>query len=709
MKKGYIISSQAVKLISCFLTLVLLFSLVLSVNSTAEASQETDTTIETEANDLDTYPDEYDELDIPEEIRKELDKHGISIEEFKRKLDDEFGTSYKESEEVPATPLSSIIKTYMSGKSGSKAGNINIMSGGGEIKSLTIDKWADSYDKYTNRWKVNLSIKGEGKEVTSDIVLVIDRSKSMADNNRLQNAKEAAKNFVEEVLSNNSNTRIALISYAGIKNNSEDVTIHNGFTNNINALKNSINRLSADGGTFTQAAIRQAKELLDSSTADKKQIVLLSDGQPTYSYAIKDNTKYNSHYPDGDVVETREEIEWIWIIIPIPIRVYYYEDHITAYENPANLNQSDIDYSRYRGTGNSLRQKVEDVHVRFLGGEGSSSNPYRNEYNRLYHNSGNAAISEASFAKSAGYTIYTIAFNAGNEGGRILEDIASSGKAYSASDENLSSMFDEVAGGISAAATDVKVTDILGEKFSLVSDIEVNAGNVTWDEDNKTIIWTLERISGADNAAPVTMSYVVEISEDAESGVKYPTNESAVINYKNVYDQEVEGVFPQPRVSILNIPIQKLIRGNLGDVSRKFKFEIRLDTDKIGQIYDDEFLLSHKDEEILKHLSDEDKIILKELDYGDYEVTVKVVGVVGNDEKEVQILKNDKDEYVINLQDKNIKNMKNKKIIVINEMDIGDIPTGVFLDSLPYIIILAVAIAGISILVIRKRRISIEE
>jgi hypothetical protein len=84
--------------------------LVLSVNSTAEASQETDTTIETGANDLDTYPDEYDELDIPEEIRKELDKHGISIEDFKRKLDDEFGTSYKESEEVPATPLSSIIK-----------------------------------------------------------------------------------------------------------------------------------------------------------------------------------------------------------------------------------------------------------------------------------------------------------------------------------------------------------------------------------------------------------------------------------------------------------------------------------------------------------------------------------------------------------------------------------------------------------------------
>ena len=79
MKKGYIISSQAVKLISCFLTLVLLFSLVLSVNSTAEASQETDTTIETGANDLDTYPDEYDELDIPEEIRKELDKHGISL------------------------------------------------------------------------------------------------------------------------------------------------------------------------------------------------------------------------------------------------------------------------------------------------------------------------------------------------------------------------------------------------------------------------------------------------------------------------------------------------------------------------------------------------------------------------------------------------------------------------------------------------------
>ena len=63
------------------------------------------------------------------------------------------------------------------------------------------------------------------------------------------------------------------------------------------ALLNAINGLTALGGTFTQAGIRQAGILLQGSVAEQKNIVLLSDGEPTCSYAIKNiNSNLNPNY-----------------------------------------------------------------------------------------------------------------------------------------------------------------------------------------------------------------------------------------------------------------------------------------------------------------------------------------------------------------------------------------------------------------------------
>ena len=63
--------------------------------------------------------------------------------------------------------------------------------------------------------------------------------------------------------------------------------------------------------------------------------------------------------------------------------------------------------------------------------------------------------------------------------------------------------------------------------------------SVSYDETAKTITWTIN--VPIENSKPITLSYDLELSEDAETG-KYPTNKSAVLNYKSS-DGTKDGTF----------------------------------------------------------------------------------------------------------------------------------------------------------------------
>ena len=154
--------------------------------------------------------------------------------------------------------------------------------------ALNIDKTAVPVEGYTNRWKVELTLEGKDIPKTSDIVLVIDRSGSMR-GDKLSSAKTAATSFVNTLLDDTSDlsTRIAVVSFAAsvtVHNNTDDNPFRDA--TNKQDLIDEIEDLSASGGTHTQAGIRQANLILNGSIAEYKNIVLLSDGQPTYSYAI---------------------------------------------------------------------------------------------------------------------------------------------------------------------------------------------------------------------------------------------------------------------------------------------------------------------------------------------------------------------------------------------------------------------------------------
>lgn len=104
-----------------------------------------------------------------------------------------------------------------------------------------------------------------------DVVMVLDESGSMA-GEPLRETKEAASKFVDTVLEQES--RVALVSYG------TSAYLRNNFSNRDAVLKANIDALDNEGETNTYEAIEMADQKLERSSAKKKILLLMTDGQP---------------------------------------------------------------------------------------------------------------------------------------------------------------------------------------------------------------------------------------------------------------------------------------------------------------------------------------------------------------------------------------------------------------------------------------------
>jgi Mg-chelatase subunit ChlD len=113
--------------------------------------------------------------------------------------------------------------------------------------------------------------------VPTDIELIIDRSGSMKDHNKINEAKDAAKKFVDVMAQDNRN-RLGLISF------STTATTDVSLTDNFTLIKNKIDSLQADFFTCTECAVKNAnKDIATNGRAGiKKAVVLLTDGEANY-------------------------------------------------------------------------------------------------------------------------------------------------------------------------------------------------------------------------------------------------------------------------------------------------------------------------------------------------------------------------------------------------------------------------------------------
>lgn len=107
---------------------------------------------------------------------------------------------------------------------------------------------------------------------TRDIILVLDVSGSMY-GTPLSNTKTAAKQFVDQILDNGHDTRIALVTY---DSNARTIV---ELTDDKTTLKTAIDLLDDLYSTNMYEGLYMAGNILEESAADKKSIVIMTDGE----------------------------------------------------------------------------------------------------------------------------------------------------------------------------------------------------------------------------------------------------------------------------------------------------------------------------------------------------------------------------------------------------------------------------------------------
>lgn len=433
-----------------------------------------------------------------------------------------------------------------------------------EEGAIQLSKSAAAVEGKENTWEVTLDIQGKNYKTTSDVVLVIDNSNSMYDNSRMAKTKAAANAFVDTLLTEESTTRIALVVY-----NLKET--HTGFYTygNRAELKQQISSISKnenDGGTFTQLGLHTARTLLNSaeSTGQNKSIVLLSDGEPTKAYAfVAKNPTYtgceswhliSGHHGGTFKAETFEPNYSLTLGDGRTNDFGTYSHNAIASSVTCNKGVSrDIDCNYYK----------------------DSSDNWVYTTNVVKTDLGVPTMWEAEQATAEGTTVYTVAFQAGTDGERVLKACATDPtKGYFAigSSTNvetaLKDAFTSIAGSIAIAARAGSVADTMGENVQLVfnnsapiittdkdvydagnADVYISQGTASYDSAARAIHWTVGNVSEQDK--PV-MKYRVTIKSgyNPSTGETLLTNEQATFSYIDYLGRDAEAEFPKPEVTV---------------------------------------------------------------------------------------------------------------------------------------------------------------
>ena len=126
-----------------------------------------------------------------------------------------------------------------------------------------------------------------------DIVLVLDASGSMS-GTPIEETKKASMNFIDTILEEDAS--IGIVTY---DDNAEQLA---NFSVDKDHLTEIISALSDGGGTNIEAGLTEAQSMLDSSSAKKKIIVLMSDGEPNEGKEGEELIAYADQIKSDDIL-----------------------------------------------------------------------------------------------------------------------------------------------------------------------------------------------------------------------------------------------------------------------------------------------------------------------------------------------------------------------------------------------------------------------
>ena len=397
---------------------------------------------------------------------------------------------------------------------------------------VTVSKTARYVDK--NEYEITLSVTIPADKITvgssADIVLVIDTSGSMdycaecggngqhnescssyengywgwgwvspvySNETRLSAAQESATSFVSTLLDGeNVNANIGIVSYA--TNGSQK----HALSDDADSLNSAIDDLNADGGTNIQAGIHQARQMLADSDAENKFIVVLSDGEPTYSYAVKGTSGWSGCNDWG-----RHDWNDGWDGNGQPVNIQL--------PSAESITEGDFDYTERTGSGNSYSSGVYAIlDVTCDEHDETMEYNYSGE-DRTFTNNGDPAIAEAGFAKTDGCTIYSIYFGDPSQNAIDTMSGVSSGAGYyqsAANSDALQGIFESIAGEVIETSAGA-VEDPMGENIQLGEGAEnrpgVNVGG-------NTLYWNPRNGEVNDNGSTTyTVTYPITVIGEA--------------------------------------------------------------------------------------------------------------------------------------------------------------------------------------------------
>lgn len=470
--------------------------------------------------------------------------------------------------------------------------------------AIKLDKDAAAVAGKENLWEVTLGIKGKNFETKSDVVLVIDNSNSMYENDRMVQTKAAANAFVDALLTQDSATRIAVVVF----NLTVKQTGFYDYSNKeeLKAYINAVSQNNEDGGTFTQLGIKTARDLLKSpaSTGLNKNIVLLSDGVPTKSYrvnsvsanvtgtepSVESNCVPGSHKAPTVKLNPVYSAEIAGCDYSRTVGDGYEEDYSSNYnvQSQAYFNHDEVsgtwscshsilssktwNYVINRNLSNGAENSTGSI-----SGNPSGTINFSTKFNAIktINNLGEPTIWEAQQAANDGMTVFSIALQAGTTGENVLRACATDAtKDYYAIastdsvEEKLTTAFTSIAGSIAIAARQGVVNDPMGEHVKLSfsgsapvittdkkvydegkADIYISQGTATYNAETRAISWTVGSVREGDN--PI-MKYKVGIRDgyNPSTNEVLNTNGETTFSYKNYLGEDTVGDFPIPKVHV---------------------------------------------------------------------------------------------------------------------------------------------------------------
>lgn len=409
---------------------------------------------------------------------------------------------------------------------------------------VTATKTAERIGDETSRSaKVKITVSGNPYTITEqsdrEIVLVLDSSGSMKDylvnasKSKLDTLKDATDAFIDSLLveENKGKIKIGVVWY------DTNVTKTCALSDDAAKLDACLNSEEADGGTNVQEGIREAKKLF-TDKKNEKDLIVLSDGLPTFFTTVKDGVQHTHGTGKTDEHESLSTRGFTSTSDRYELNGNYVRDGYVEYEDRLDGTTYKCEARGYYSKYLNLYEGYEIV--------GACDAGYMKK------------PSEAAKEEAESFTgkIYSIGFGVGadSDAEKFLQSIVKNGGRYFDANDSakLNEAFAAVSKDIEVVAKDLTIRDVVPSTFTVDKvALKEKYGDAVEiiEENNQTII--IYKFNELSSKKPEELEFTVTAQDDYY-GSMYTNSEASVTGTASDGNKFYENVDSKIKEDLIN-------------------------------------------------------------------------------------------------------------------------------------------------------------